>query len=193
MSLLESGAVTHRPVKIVFYGQSIEFGWIDMVAARLRERYPNTPIIVENHALGGWGVYLLVRAMRHDIVRVQPDLIFFHAYGGSTDEWERSFQTLRKETCADIITRTSHIAQYNANTMDTVVDDETRMMAMLTQKYNVELVNVRAEWIDFLKDNQIAAKDLLADPIHLNHKGCALMAQSTSGTCASTRSFPPPG
>lgn len=190
MALLESGPVTHRPVKIVFYGQSIEFGWNDMLVARLRERFPNTRIIAENHALGGWGVWLLVQAMKHDIVRTQPDLIFFHAYGGSPDDWERAFQTLRKETCADIITRTAHIAKYNEKSVDTVVDDETRMLTNLAAKYNVELVNLRAEWIDYLKDNKLPYDGLLCDPIHLNHKGSALMAQLYERHLNTTTLFP---
>jgi hypothetical protein len=178
MGLLESGAVTHRPVKIVFYGQSITAQeWTNMLVGRLRERYPRTEIIAENHSLGGWGVYLLVRAMRHDILRAKPDLVFFFAYGGSADEWERSIQTLRKETCADIMIRTAHIDVGSAKGMDTVDDDLTFMLRGLAQKYNVEMVDVRREWIDFIKANNYPVKDLLCDPIHLNHKGCSLMAQ----------------
>ena len=178
MGLLESGAVTHRPVKIVFYGQSITAQeWTNMLVARLRERYPRTQIIAENHSLGGWGVYLLVRAMRHDILRAKPDLVCFFAYGGSPDEWERSIQTLRKETCADIMIRTAHIDVGSAKGMDTYDDDVTFMLRGLAQKYNVEFVDVRHEWIDFIKANNYPVKDLLIDPIHLNHKGCSLMAQ----------------
>jgi hypothetical protein len=178
MGLLESGAVTHRPVRIVFYGQSITAQeWTNMLVAHLRERYPRTQIIAENHSLGGWGIYLLVRAMKHDILRAKPDLICLHAYSGSPDEWERSIQTLRKETCADIMIRTAHIDANSAQTMDTVVSDEALMLRGLAQKYSVELVDARHEWIDFLQGNKIAAKDLLIDQIHLNHKGCSLMAQ----------------
>jgi hypothetical protein len=178
MGLLESGAVTHRPVKIVFYGQSITAQeWTNMLVGRLRERYPRTEIIAENHSLGGWGVYLLVRAMRHDILRVKPDLVCFFAYAGSADEWERSIQTIRKETCADIMIRNAHLDVGSAKTMDTVDDDLTFMLRGLAQKYNVEFLDVRREWIDFIKANNIPVKDLLVDPIHLNHKGCALMAE----------------
>jgi hypothetical protein len=178
MGLLESGAVTHRPVRIVFYGQSITAQeWTNMLVARLRERYPRTQIIAENHALGGWGIWLLVRAMRHDILRVQPDLICLHAYAGSPDEWERSLQTIRKETCADIMIRTAHISEWDAKNLGDVVNDETLMLRGLAQKYSVELVDARREWIDFVQGNKLQFKDLLMDPIHLNHKGCALMAQ----------------
>ena len=178
MGLLESGAVTHRPVRIFFYGQSITAQeWTNMLVARLRERYPRTQIIAENHALGGWGIWLLVRAMRHDILRVQPDLICLHAYSGSPDEWERSLQTLRKETNADIMIRTAHISEWDAKNLGDVVNDETLTLRGLAQKYSVELVDARREWIDFVQGNKLQFKDLLVDPIHLNHKGCALMAQ----------------
>ena len=40
MSLLESGPWTHRPVRIVFYGQSNEYGWVDLLIQRLQGTTP---------------------------------------------------------------------------------------------------------------------------------------------------------
>jgi hypothetical protein len=178
MALLESGALTRRPVRIVFYGQSNESGWTDMLIQRLRERYPNTPIHAENHALGGWNVWRLVRAMKHDITRSQPDLVLFHAYNGTFDEWERFFQTLRKETCAEIVTRTSHIAGWDAKDMDTIVNYETTLLQGLARKYDVELVDARREWIEYLRANNLKHTDLIDQTlVHMNRKGQVLMVQ----------------
>ena len=132
VSLLETGGQTHRPVKILVYGQSIEVSdWPDKLIQQLRERYPHTQIIGDNEAIGGWNVGCLLQSMTHDIVRARPDLVIFHAYQGTAEQWDRFIQNIRRETCADIMIRTSHIASFNAKTMDTVEDDETFMLHAL--------------------------------------------------------------
>jgi hypothetical protein len=57
LALLESGKYTHRPVRIVFWGQSIESDWTRLLIQRLRERYPGRTIVAENRAVGGWFVF----------------------------------------------------------------------------------------------------------------------------------------
>ncbi len=178
ISLLETGGQTHRPVKILVYGQSIEVSdWPDKLIQQLRERYPHTPIIGDNEAIGGWNVGSLLRAMTHDIVRAKPDLVIFHAYQGTAEQWDRFIQNIRRETCADIMIRTSHIASFNAKTMDTVDDEETFMLHALAQKYDIEMVDVRREWLDYLHANKVDMSYLLRDMIHLNENGCILMSE----------------
>jgi hypothetical protein len=109
MALLEAGKYTHRPVRIVFYGQSIETGWPDLLIQRLRERFPSTAIVYENRAIGGWFVWRLLRSLKHDILRWQPDLVLFSAYQGCAEVWERPLSDLRRETTADILIRTQHL------------------------------------------------------------------------------------
>ncbi len=181
MSLLESGGITHRPVRMLFYGQSIdEQEWTTLLVNRLRERYPDTTIIAENHALGGWGVPTLLRRFKHDVLRLQPDLVEFHAYGGNESTWARVLSAIRKETTADILIRTAHEGNFGpAETpkINAMYDHEVLLLRGLAGQYGAELVEVRQEWLNYLSTQHLSPADLLADAIHLNHKGNVLMAQ----------------
>ena len=171
MALLESGKYTHRPVRIMFYhGQSIETGWTDLLVQRLRERYPETQIVFDNRAIGGWFVWRLKKTLKHDILRWQPDLVLFSAYQGSAEVWERFLLDLRSETTADIIIRTQHMSRHDK--LDDPVDtSESISLRHLAQKYDVELIEVRAEWMNYLNTHKLPNMDLLRDGIHLNSKG----------------------
>ena len=175
MALLESGKYTHRPVRIMFYGQSIEGGWTELLIQRLRERYPETQIVFENRAIGGWFVWRLKKTLKHDILHWQPDLVLFSAYQGTAEVWERFLSDLRRETTADIIIRTQHMSRHDK--LDDPVDNsESISLRHLAQKYDVELIELRAEWMNYLKTHQFPTMELLRDGIHLNGKGDALMA-----------------
>lgn len=175
MSLLESGKFTHRPFRIVFDGQSIEAGWTELFIRNLRERYPDTKIVAENRAIGGWFVWRMQKLLKHDILRWQPDLILFSAYQGTAEVWERLLCDMRSQTTADIVIRTQHLGG-NDKLDGPVENAETITLRSLARKYNVELVEVTREWRDYLVTNQMEVKALLRDGIHLNEKGDALMA-----------------
>jgi hypothetical protein len=175
MSLLESGKYTHRPVRIMFYGQSIEGFWTELLVQRLRERFPDTPIVFDNRAIGGWFVWRLKKTLKHDVLRWQPDLVLFSAYQGTAEVWERFLSDLRRETTADIVIRTQHMSRHDK--LDDPVDTaETVLFRQLAQKYDVELIELRAEWMNYLKTHQLPVMELLSDGIHLNRKGDTLMA-----------------
>jgi len=185
MTLLETGGQTRRPVRILFYGQSITASdWVWMLVRRLRERYPNTEIQAENHAISGWGIDKLNRTIKHDILRARPDLVVLHAYHGGSYGWERIIQKIRRETTAEIMIRTAHIGNYMVKaTKDKTLaelaeeDSETTLLRRLARTYGCELVECRKEWLSYLKEHNLAAMDVLADGIHLNRKGSILMAQ----------------
>ena len=175
MALLESGKYTHRPVRIMFYGQSIEGLWTELLVQRLRERYPETQIMFDNRAIGGWFVWRLKKTLKHDILRWQPDLVLFSAYQGTAEVWERFLSDLRRETTADIVIRTNHMGRHDK--LDGPVETaETVTLRHLAQKYDVELIELRAEWMNYLNTHQLPVMELLSDGIHLNRKGDTLMA-----------------
>jgi hypothetical protein len=175
MALLESGKFTQRPVRIVFDGQSIEAGWTDLFIRNLRERYPDTKIVAENRAIGGWFVWRMQKLLKHDILRWQPDLVLFSAYQGTAEVWERLLAELRAETTADIVIRTQHFSG-NDKLDGPVENPETLTLRSLAAKYEVELVEVTREWREYLVANQMEVRSLLSDGIHLNQKGDTLMA-----------------
>lgn len=175
MALLEAGKFTHRPVRIVFYGQSIESGWPDLLVQSFRERYPGTTIVYDNRAIGGWFVWRLLRCLKHDVLRWHPDLVLFSAYQGTAEVWERLLSDLRRETTADIIIRTQHLGGRDDPGLP---DDgaETVTLRRLARKYGIEFVELRSEWINYVKANKLDHHDLLADGVHLNRKGQTLLA-----------------
>ena len=176
---ISTGGQTGRPVRILIYGQSIEGQeWTTTLIRRLRERYPNTKIEAVNMAIGGWNVWRLMKTMYHDVVRERPDLVTFSAYGGWDHHWEKVLSNLRRETCADIMIRTEHIAGWDAKSMEPVDNDSTVMFRALAQKYDCELVECRREWIGYIKAHNLKMSDLLdQSSVHVNDKGNALMAQ----------------
>lgn len=175
MALLETGKFTGRPVRIVFSGQSIESGWPEMLINHLRQRYPDTHIIAENRAIGGWFVWRMQKLLKHDILRFQPDLVLFSAYQGQQETWERLLAELRAETTADIIIRTAHIGAHSPKP-DTADDVEAISLRRLAAKYEVELIEVRREWLAYLNAHKLEPKALLRDKTHLNADGQTLMA-----------------
>ena len=56
-------------------------------------------------------------------------------------------------------------------------DSETTLLRRLARTYGCELVECRKQWLVYLKEHNLVAMDVLADGIHLNQKGCILMAQ----------------
>ncbi len=181
MALLASGRVTRRPVKLLFYGQSIdEQEWNTLLVNGLRERYPDTLIVAENYAIGGWGVPTLLKRFNHDVLRLQPDLVAFHAYGGTESDWDRLLSAIRRETTADILIRTAHEGNFATHEMPRITamyDSEVLVLRGLACRYGAELVEVRQEWLNYLAAHRLPAAALLSDAIHLNHKGNVLMAQ----------------
>jgi len=192
MALLQESAQTRRPVRIVFYGQSItDQHWTNLLVERLRERYPKAIIEMENHSLGGWNVWRLMRAMVHGTLQSRPDLVVFFAYSGSCDDWERVLSGIRRETNADIMLRSSH---WSGRCWEAIQENprypgasaEETMLRYLAQKYDCELVECRREWCEYGVQNHMedyrsdvlqGKKNLVIDGIHLNDKGNILMAQ----------------
>jgi hypothetical protein len=58
-----------------------------------------------------------------------------------------------------------------------VVDSETLLLRRLARTYGCEFVECRREWLALMKAHKMGAMDFLSDGIHLNRKGCVLMAQ----------------
>jgi hypothetical protein len=179
LTLLETGGQTKRPVRILFYGQSITCQeWVWMLVRRLRERYPNTEIQAENWAISGWVINRLQRVIRRDILTKRPDLIVMHAYTGGSWEWERIIQNIRRETSAEIMIRSAHISKGDEDRNALWEDDsEALILRRLARTYGCEYVEGRKEWLQYMRTHTMPGQELRSDGIHLSRKGCVLMAQ----------------
>ncbi len=174
MSLLAtSNSARRNPVKILFYGQSITAGaWAKMLENELRERFPYADLTTDNRSIGGFEAHVLVRTSEADLYPYYPDLVIFQVYGGEySGELERIISNIRRYTTAEILLTTHHAPLPNAQ-----FDNSADVTRALAQKYNCELVEVREEWRQYLKDNKLEPKALLSDDVHPNAEGHQLMA-----------------
>jgi hypothetical protein len=99
MGLLATSTPTDRkPVRILFYGQSItKQQWSQDVANELKQRFPYADLTIENRAIGGFAAPLLIRPSEHDLYPFYPDLLIFHVYGGDED-YEAIIANIRRRT-----------------------------------------------------------------------------------------------
>ena len=208
LGLLKNSRDATRPVRILFYGQSItEQGWWKIVEEHLRKTYPLAALTVENRAIGGHPAALLMKTAEADLYPFQPDLVIFHVYGSHKD-YEQIIKAIRERTTADIIIATDHV------TLDRQLEEETdpvRLTARdwlyripsvatgeqksdnwtawfnrdflprMAQRYAAQLVPVRDAWSAYLRSNRLTAASLLRDDVHLNEQGQRLMAEIIKG------------
>ena len=188
MTLLATSTPEHRnTVRVLFYGQSItEQPWTKEVARWLRATYPNANLIIENRAIGGFASQLLVKTAESDLYPFEPDLVIFYVYG-SHIEYENIIRRIRERTTAEILMQTDHCTVEADLTEET---DPARLspkqwsawmnhcfLPATARKYGAELCDQRAEWKRYLTAQKLAPRDLLIDGVHLNDRGCFLMAE----------------
>jgi hypothetical protein len=192
MTLLATSTPQKRnTVKVLFYGQSItEQAWTKTVAADLRQRFPHADLVIENRAIGGFAAQLLVKTAETDLYPFYPDLVIFHVYG-SHIEYENIIRRIRERTTAEVLMQTDHMAA--ADSLDEETDPAKlspkqwnpwmnyAFLPGIARKYGTELVDQRNLWKQYLRDEKLAPSALLRDGVHLNERGCQLMARIVSG------------
>ena len=184
--LATSNARQRNPVKILFYGQSIVAGmpWKKMIQ-ELRDRYPYANIIAANRAIGGCTAPCLVRRAVHDVYPFYPDLVIFNVGAGElTGELERIVYNIRKHTTAEILMYT-HTVSSKKNEKFPSSGPSTDLTSChrryLAQKYDCELVEVRDEWLGYLREHKLSPNELMGDTVrptvHPNKKGYTLLSK----------------
>jgi hypothetical protein len=186
MRLLATSTPAHRNrIKILFYGQSITVqDWWKEVEADLRRRFPNADLLCENRAIGGFAADRLKRVVIHDVFPSYPDLIILHDYGGEPD-YEELIRTIRSNVASEILVQSDHEV-WTGKPDETRPrgevwhDAHVRWLQNLAKRYNLGFVDVRTPWQEYLRTNALPASALLVDGVHLNDKGCRLMASLIS-------------
>jgi hypothetical protein len=190
MTLLASSTPEHRnTVKVLFYGQSItEQEWWKAVADDLKKRFPSANLIIENRALGGFASQILVKSAETDLYPFDPDLLIFYVYG-SHIEYENIIRRTRERTSAEILIQMDHVnndANLTEETDPAKLKPDGKIwnsfmnylfLPGIVKKYNTGAVDQRNLWKQYLKDNQLPAKQLLKDGVHLNAHGNYVMAE----------------
>lgn len=186
MRLLATSTPTHHNrVKILFYGQSITVqDWWKEVEADLRRRFPNADLVCENRAIGGFAADRLKRVVIHDVFPSYPDLIILHDYGGEPD-YEELIRTIRSNVASEVLVQSDHEIWTGKPGEERPRgevwhDAHVGWLQDLAKKYDMGFVDVRTPWQEYLRANNLPASALLVDGVHLNAKGCNLMASLIS-------------
>jgi len=198
LETIRTSTPTDRKVlKVLFYGQSItKSGWDKLVQEHWKQRYPNTVFVVENRAIGGFPTQDLERTTEEDLQAFYPDLIVFHDYGDHR-AYARIIRMFRSLTAADILVQTDH-----GDVMPEPVCREGLALGRpagcagwfwvhqrewhdamsyhkipaLGRRYGLAVEPQRQWWRDYLLRTGTAPQALLADNVHPNGAGKALMA-----------------
>jgi hypothetical protein len=188
MKLLATSTPQRRnTVRILFYGQSItNQNWTKIVSEDLRKRFPHANLIIENRSIGGFSSQILWKTAEFDLYSFYPDLVIFHVYGSHSD-YERIIRNIRTRTTAEVLMQTDHINTEKNVTEET---DPAKLapnnweawfnhvfLPETAKKYNVELLDQRAEWKRYLTTNNLKPSQLLSDGVHLNDWGNYAMAE----------------
>ena len=154
------------------------------LACHLRRRFPHAPPIVYRKHVGSsvpWR-YVLGWA-NHVVIPEQPDLVLLYGIGLESD-LEKIFQTLRRNTTADIIVATVHwkgddIKNWGKDEDATNFANIPQMRRICAQ-YGVELVENRKEWAQYLRDHNMKVEvdpehGLLMDAVHQSKYGALVI------------------
>jgi hypothetical protein len=189
MQLLASSTPAHRNhVRVLFYGQSItEQEWSKAVGADLRKRFPEADFDIQNRAIGGFASQILVNSSEIDLYPFYPDLVIFHVYGAN-QEYEQIIQRIRSRTTAEVLMQTDHATSWPVDHAQAQAhhgawwDDfmNNTFLPETAAKYGCGLVDVRKDWLVYLRTYHIEPKALTIDGTHLNAQGNYLMSHIIS-------------
>lgn len=178
-------------VRVLVYGQSIsEQIWWEEVRAFLQTTYPAGKLVMENHARGGCSSQCLtgespwfldntqVNRLPGDVYAWNPDLILFHVYGSHTS-YETIVKGFKERTKAEVLLQTDHRTKDNPN--DSTGERWSQTMSTMhiplyATRYEFSLARIWEAWGAHLLQSKLPAKNFLADDVHLNDAGNALMA-----------------
>lgn len=178
MRLLATSTPQHRkPVKILFYGQSItKQDYWKLMAGELRRLYPYADLTIVNRAIGGFSTQYLKRTIEHDLFPFYPDLVIFHDYGRQ-DEYEEMIRAIRSRTTAEVLLQTDHVAVAPPERQAFSDRHSFEWLRDLAAKYGLEWGEIRRPWQQHLNAHQLPPSALLRDNVHLNVEGERLMAR----------------
>ena len=186
---LTNGFAPERPFLIWGIGPSyLNFlGDGTDLACYLRQRFPNAPPIIYRKHVGSsvpWR-YVLGWA-EHVVVPEQPDLVLLYGIGLESD-LEKIFQTLRRQTTADIVVASVH---WKADDVKNWGKDEDVTnfadileMRRICEKHGVEFVENRKEWASYMRDHDMKVevdpeRGLLLDAVHQSKYGALVINEN---------------
>jgi len=171
MSLMDSSTPEKRnTVRVMVYGQSLsEQSWSDSIHETLLQRFPDADIVYKNRSVGGFSSQILWQITTMDMLEFYPDLVIFHVFGHHM-YYDTILQYTLENTAAEMAIWTDpHEGSWSDQMSYTFIPG-------YTNKYNLELMQIRDEWADYLAENNYTRDDVTRDGTHLNDRGNFLLA-----------------
>jgi hypothetical protein len=145
------------------------------VIEQLKKRFPNAPEIVYKKNVGSAVPYDYIRGwVRQFVVFDQPDLVLCYALG-EPKYLDEMLTHLRTHTTADIVIPSLHLREADKLDDASINSKHWDEVRKVCEKHQVEFVENRREWADYLKANNLQIKDLLEDSVHQNARGARLI------------------
>lgn len=188
---LQGNGVPGKPFLIWAIGSSYTnmLGNGELLIPYLKERFPNAPEIQYKKMVGAAVPYDYIRGWVHQfVVAEQPDLVLCYALG-TPEALEEMLQHLRRHTTADIIIPSLHLRAVDKLTPESIESEHWDEVRKVCQKYEVEFVENRREWAQFLKENKLPVSALIKDAVHQSPAGAKLINQHIARHFAKPQKF----
>ncbi|MEM9941110.1 MAG: GDSL-type esterase/lipase family protein [Planctomycetota bacterium] len=198
---LKSQEYLVKDAKIVFLGDSITQsgaqpgGYVTIFDQIVQEKFRELDIEVIGAGISGNKVPQLLSRLDKDVLEKNPTTVVI--YIGINDVWHsekgqgtpiENFESGLIELCEKIqasgskvvLCTPSVIGESQSNSLDQALDRYSEVMRSLAAKFNIKLIDLRQQFVDFLKSNNPLDRDkniLTSDGVHLNAAGNDFVAE----------------
>jgi hypothetical protein len=180
MQKLENGITPERSFLIWALGSSYcnMLGNGEVWKTEIPKRFPKAPPIEYRKMVGNACPWQYLRGWaRHLVIPDQPDLVLIYAIGDPAD-LEKLIVELRTHTTADIIVPSIHWRERDEELWgksENAADQDVAAVREVCRKYDVEFVESRRDWAEYLKVNSLPISSLLKDAVHQSDYGAQII------------------
>lgn len=180
MRKLENGIQPPRPFLIWALGSSYcnMLGNGEAWKTEIPKRFPKAPPIEYRKMVGNSCPWQYLRGWaRHLVIPDQPDLVLIYTIGNPAD-LEKLVVELRTHTTADIIVPSIHWRERDQDLWgksENAADQDVGAVREVCRKFDVEFVESRRDWSEYLKANNLPIPSLLKDAVHQSDYGAQII------------------
>ncbi len=180
MQKLGNGIDPSRPFLIWALGSSYcnMLGNGEAWKTEIPKRFPKAPPIEYRKMVGNSCPWQYLRGWaRHLVVPDQPDLVLIYTIGNPAD-LEKLIVELRTHTTADIIVPSIHWRERDQELWgksENAADQDVAAVREVCRKYDVEFIESRRDWGEYLKANNLPIPSLLKDAVHQSEYGAQII------------------
>lgn len=180
MRKLENGIDPPRPFLIWAIGSSYTnmLGNGEAWQAEIPKRFPKAPPIEYRKMVGNSCPWQYLRGWaKHLVIPDQPDLVLIYTIGNPED-LEKLIVELRQHTTADIIVPSIHWRERDQelwSKSENAADQDVAAVREVCRKHDVEFVENRRDWGEYLEANHLPIPALLKDAVHQSDYGAQMI------------------